>query len=373
MGSASVYITAASGAYLSADVSWDSSGLSSGSSITVDIDVSSTGGWRLKKGSTIYFEQQGSLRSSFTANVGTTYQFQLWDAVEGTYQYENFTVTQDSSGGGGGSGGGGSTISCQVFYYNSDGTLLYKTTETEKLFTVKSGDSVTRPDPSFSDSNYTIIGNANGGTFSDGNKTASIIAIKKITTEHIFSRWGTNDNLSYNAGEQYWTPEKDELHLHPIFEDDVSTSYFNNSLSNLPKPSRTDSTTATFTATFNANGGSVSITSQSVNVTITKIFGGWMSSSTGTTTISSLEAGGTVYAKWNDSYSNATVILPLPTRNGYIFDGWSTPTSGTNLYQAGSEVSISGNTTFNANWTEKEKPKGGVFIHDGTMWQLISG
>ena len=24
-------------------------------------------------------------------------------------------------------------------------------------------------------------------------------------------------------------------------------------------------------------------------------------------------------------------------------------------------------------WTEKEKPSGGVFIHDGSMWQLISG
>ena len=121
MGGTSLSITASSGAYLKADVSWDSSGLSSGSSITVNIDVSSNGGWRLKKGSTIYFEQQGSLRSSFTGNVGTTYQFQLWDAVEEGYQYKNFTVTQDSSGGGdsggGGSGGGGSSNIYSVYYY----------------------------------------------------------------------------------------------------------------------------------------------------------------------------------------------------------------------------------------------------------------
>ena len=36
-------------------------------------------------------------------------------------------------------------------------------------------------------------------------------------------------------------------------------------------------------------------------------------------------------------------------------------------------VDESGDTTFYAIWTEKEKPSGGVFIHDGTMWQLISG
>jgi hypothetical protein len=73
MGSAPIYITAASGAYISATVSWDSSGLSSGSSVTVYVDVSSSGGWRLKKGSTTYFDKYGSYSGSFTGNVGYTY------------------------------------------------------------------------------------------------------------------------------------------------------------------------------------------------------------------------------------------------------------------------------------------------------------
>lgn len=161
--------------------------------------------------------------------------------------------------------------------------------------------------------------------------------------------------------------------MNASFSSSSSTSYSNNSLSNLPTPSYIGSTTATLKVTFDAKGGSVSTTSQLVNTTVVKTFGGWMSSSTGTTTISSLESEGTVYAKWNNSYPDATVILPLPTRKGYIFNGWSTSTSGTNLYQAGAEVSISGDTTFYAIWTEKEKPSGGVFIHDGTMWKLISG
>lgn len=374
MGSAPIYITAASGAYLSATVSWDSSGLSSGSSVTVYIDVSSSGGWRLKKGSTVYFERQGNLSSSFTGNVGSTYQFQLWDTIEQTYQLQNFTVTQDSSGGGD-SGGGDSPSSYYLSYYDSNGDLLTRTTETAgKTLIAQSGSSVTKPDSSSTNNDYTITGDANGGTFSNGSTTASITATETITISYSFSKWNTDSSGtggSLYAGSSFLMPEYN-LNLYPIFSSSSSTSYSNNSLSRLPQPSNTSSATATLTAIFNANGGSVSTTSQSVNTTVTKTFGGWMSSSTGTTTINSLNSAGTVYAKWNDSYSNATVILPLPTRNGYIFDGWSTSTSGTNLQQAGTQVSISGNTTFYAIWTEKEKPKGGVFIHDGTMWQLVS-
>lgn len=375
MGSSSIYIKAASGAYLSATASWDSSGLSSGSSVTVYIDVSSTGGWRLKKGSTVYFDTYGNLSDSFEGNVGTTYQFQLWDTVESTWQLKNFTVTKDSSGGGSSSGGGESAKTYYVSYYDSNGSLLSKIGQTENLqFKVQSGSSVTIPDNSSVDSNYTITGDANGGTFSDGSTTASITATKTTTTSYSFSKWSTNSSgtgPTYNANSYYIMPSYN-LDLYPIFSSSSSTTNSNNSLSRLPHPSRTDNTTTTLTVTFNANGGSVSTTSQSVNTTVTKTFDGWMSSSTGTTTISSLNSAGTVYAKWNNSYSNATITLPLPTRNGYIFDGWSTSISGTNLQQAGAQVPISGNTTFYAIWTEKEKPKGGVFIHDGTKWQLVS-
>ena len=111
MGSAPIYIQGEA-VYLSATVTWDSSGLSSGSSVTVYVDVSSSGGWRLKKGSTTYFDKYGSYSGSFTGNVGSTYQFQLWDAINQDWFYGNFTVTQDSSGGGGDSGGGESPNSC---------------------------------------------------------------------------------------------------------------------------------------------------------------------------------------------------------------------------------------------------------------------
>ena len=380
MGSASCHVST-SQAYLSASVEWDSS-------YYVTVNVTSNGTWRLKPAGTPgdtnnIFSQYGDLTNGgFQGSLNTTYVFQMYDAVEASWFQDTFKVTQDSSGGGGDSGGGDSGGGDSgggdsgnryyVYYYNYDSSSLGYMTVTEgSYFVASNGNSLTKPNDS-SSSDYTITGDANGGTFSNGSKTASITAKKIITTSYSFSHWIGADDSIYYANTQYTMPSND-LFLNASFSSSSSTSYSDNSLSRLPTPSYTDSTTATLTVTFNANGGSVSTTSQLVNTTVVKTFGGWMSSSTGTTTISSLESEGTVYAKWNVSYPNATVILPLPARKGYIFNGWSTSTSGTNLYQAGAEVSISGDTTFYAIWTEKEKPSGGVFIHDGTMWQLISG
>lgn len=371
MGSTPIYITAASGAYLSATVTWDSSGLSSGSSVTVYIDVSSSGGWRLKKGSTVYFESQGSLSSSFSGNVGSTYQFQLWDTIEQTYQLQNFTVTQDS--GGGGDSGDDPWDRCSLYFYDLEGREIHFTNVyVGNSFKTISSSLAPKLESSSTNDNYTITGDANGGTFLDGSETTSITATKTTTINYNFVYWNTSIDGTgdiYEASTYYKMPNHD-LILYPAYSSESSTIYSNNSLSGLPKPSNTNSGTATLIVTFNANGGSVSPTSQSIDTTVTKIFGDWMDSSG--IVITSLDSEGTVYAKWNDSYSNATVILPLPTRNEYIFNGWSTSISGTNLQQAGAQVFISGNTTFYAIWTEKERPKGGVFIHDGTKWQLVS-
>lgn len=383
MGSAPIYLTAASGAYLSASVTWNSSGIASGGSITVYIDVSSNGGWRLKKGSTTYFDRQGSLSSSFTGNVGSTYQFQLWDTVEQNWQLQNFTVTQDSSGGGdsgggdsggGDSGGGESTNYYYLSYYEEDGSTLFSRSSEAEGSTISIRSSGPSKSSTSSKSNFTITGNANGGTFPSGAIT-SITANKTVTTSYKLNRWNTNNSgtgTSYGLGATINMPSYN-LNLYPQYSGSDSASCSNNNLSRLTTPNPpSDSTTATYTATFSPNGGSVNTVSQSVTATITKTFDGWMTSSSGTSTVTTLTYQGTVYAKWGDNYTNNTIVLPLPSRSGYNFNGWSTSESGTNLKDAGTVVAITSNTTFYAFWTEKEKPKGGVFIYDGTMWQLVS-
>lgn len=316
---------------------------------------------------------QGSQNGQYVFQACTRESASPWG---GTWESGGFTLTADSGGGdsgGGDSGGGDSSNSYYVYYYDRDGTTLAWTNEIEgQYFTVRSGSSVTKPNSSSTNSNYTITGDANGGTFSDGSTTTSITATKTTTISYSFSNWNTNSSgtgSTYYAGSSYIMPSYN-LNLYPVFSSSSSTSYSNNNLSRLPQPSSTGSTSTTLTATFNANGGSVSTTSQSVNATITKTFGGWMNSSG--TVITSLNSAGTVKAKWNNSYSNNTLVLPLPSRSGYNFNGWSTSTSGTNLQPAGKTVSITSNTTYYAIWTEKEKPKGGIFIHDGTKWQLAT-
>jgi uncharacterized repeat protein (TIGR02543 family) len=43
-------------------------------------------------------------------------------------------------------------------------------------------------------------------------------------------------------------------------------------------------------------------------------------------------------------------MASAPTRTGYTFQGWSTSSSATSGYNAGSAVSVSGSTTFYAIW-----------------------
>ena len=365
MGKSSIYITAASGAYLSASVSWTAT--SSSGSTTVYIDVSSNGGWRLKKDSTVYFEKQGSYSGSFTASIGSIYQFQLWDTVEQTWQLQNFTVTQDS--GGGGSGG-----TYTITYYDGDGSWFATQTETGGEYFTAYNRSYPSKTGSSSSSNFVITGNANGGSFPSG-ATTSITATKTTTITYNFSSWNTNTSgtgTTYYAGSSYIMPNSN-LNLYPYFTTSSSSTVSNNALSRLTSPNPPPGSTNTYTVTFNPQGGTVNISSQSVTATTTKSFGGWMTSSTGTSTVSSLDQAGTVYAKWINNYSNNTITLPTPTRSGYNFIGWSTSTNGTNLKGAGASISISGNTTFYAFWAEKEKSTGGIFIHDGNKWQLISG
>lgn len=57
---------------------------------------------------------------------------------------------------------------------------------------------------------------------------------------------------------------------------------------------------------------------------------------------------------WSTNYiyadSMSTTMAPAPSRTNYTFQGWSTSSSATSGYSAGSSVSVSGSTTFYAIW-----------------------
>jgi uncharacterized protein (TIGR02145 family)/uncharacterized repeat protein (TIGR02543 family) len=145
-----------------------------------------------------------------------------------------------------------------------------------------------------------------------------------------------------------------------------------------------------YTVTFNSNGGSGSVSSQSaeINSTITLpdgkslsrngyTFGGWNTNSSGTGT--NYSAGSpfsvtgnvTLYAKWEiiptymitfnanggsvsptsgvTSADGRLVSLPTPVRSGYTFNGWYTATTGGTVVTTA--TAFNANTIIYAQWT----------------------
>ena len=106
--------------------------------------------------------------------------------------------------------------------------------------------------------------------------------------------------------------------------------------------------TKNYTITYNANGGTVSPASK----TVSSPFVRWNTNSNGTGTsynpggTYSANANATLYAQW----SNATAgTLAVPTRTGYVFDGWFSAANGGN--QITSSSAVTGNTTVYAHWS----------------------
>ncbi len=156
-------------------------------------------------------------------------------------------------------------------------------------------------------------------------------------------------------------------------------------------------TAKTYTVTFNANGGSISVDGNSVSTTSKTVafgsaygslptptrtgytFKGWYTSVSGGTNITAtttvaLAGNHTLYAHWTGktytvtfnanggsvSTSSKTVMfgsaygsLPTPTRTGYTFKGWYTAASGGTKITATSTVTLAGNHTLYAHWTSE--------------------
>lgn len=119
-------------------------------------------------------------------------------------------------------------------------------------------------------------------------------------------------------------------------------------------PTRSDSTSGNYTVTLNANGGTVSTNTLNAVRTTRYTFRNWNTASSGSGTSYApgasytADSDATLYAQWNTSTSTAAVVLPTPTKSGYVFKGWATSSSAatgmTGIYTP------SGNVTLYAVW-----------------------
>lgn len=372
MGNQSCYITTAGGEYLNATVNWDST-TASNSNVTVYINVSSTGGWRLKKGATVYFDKVGNFTGSFQGTIGLTYQFQLWDQVEQKYQLSNFTLTNDS----GGSGGSGTpsipSVPENVFILLFSENDYIWDSFPEPMYGFKTEGYVNtlptpRRDTTQEEFTFTITGYANGGG-QDSTETA-----KRVIKTTYSGSWNTRadgNGNSYDFGSSQGLSVflSGVLYAQQTYED-LKPEYQNNNVSALTIPEPPQSKSKTYTITYEPSGGTLEQLSEVVEENITYSFVKWTKDQDGLIDASKLtETSPVVYAQWQENKEGGTLVLPQPTKLGYVFRGWSEYSDGSEMKPAGYTLEVSKDLKLFAFW--EKKSLGNIYIHDGVQWKRV--
>ena len=137
-------------------------------------------------------------------------------------------------------------------------------------------------------------------------------------------------------------------------------------------PTRIDGKDVSYTVTLDAKGGTVNPERLTADNMIAYTFQEWNTEADGSGTgyapgaKYTADESVTLYARWNSSYSAASVDLPLPVRNGYTFKGWSA-SSGTTNGMTGSYTPTTSVTLY-AIWEKNTILDSGTW--DNLQWEL---
>ena len=212
---------------------------------------------------------------------------------------------------------------------------------------------------------YGVYYNANGGSSTPSTQTST------RTVKYTFDKWRLNSTsgTSYAAGASYKPTATCTMYA------TWTVSYTNNSITLASAIARANSTgNASFSVTFNPNGGTTTKTSQTPVNTYKYTFAKWrLNSTSGTSYAASASyaptAACTMYATWTTTTTTAAVTCPTAaqcTRPGYELLGWSTSSTATTAsYNPGASYQASAATTLYAVW----KGLGCVYIHNGTTFE----
>lgn len=203
----------------------------------------------------------------------------------------------------------------KVIYDSNGGNVINESIKFDSSFTV-TNTIPTKNDESNS-SNFTI-------TCSGGDSDITVICVKKNIISFRFLGWNTDKSATialYTAG-QVVSDLSGDIVLYAIWEQYTSdTIYSNNSLSNLPIPSKS-STSDTYIITLNTNGGTIINNELICPVTIIYVFKEWVDADNQPINKDAqFYEDTTVYATW-EKYASGSVELPIPKKQGNIFLGW---------------------------------------------------
>jgi len=302
------------------------------------------------------YDYNGATSGNSTASKSVTYN-STYGTLPSPGRSYTYTVNYDSQGGS--SCTAQSTTRTDTFggWYNGEtsnngsGTQITASTKVSTAsnhtiyakWTSNNAAAITLPTPT--KTGYTFSGwytAASGGT-KIGGAGGSYIPTGTIT---LYAHWTANSytvTYDYNgATSGNGTASK-------------SVTY-DSTYGTLPSPGRS----YTYTVNYDSQGGS-SCTAQST--TRTDTFNGWYNGETsdngsGTqvteSTIVSTASDHTLYAKWTSNNALA-ITLPSPTKEGYIFNGWYTEsTGGTKIGDAGGSYIPTQSITMYAQWSMKK-------------------
>lgn len=189
-----------------------------------------------------------------------------------------------------------------VYYYSNNGTSLSSATSSEYLI---------HSNPFAVGASYYL--DLNG--YLDGTSTGNISGYGTADiyiNGSLVSSGCTDHYAAYSSGSTY------EIRNIKAAAGKEYVGVYSGSLSGTLNSAKTvvlQFRTASYTVTFNANGGSVSTSSKTV------------------------------------TYGSTYGTLPTPTRTGYTFDGWYTATSGGSKVTSSTTVTTASNHTLYAHWT----------------------
>lgn len=252
--------------------------------------------------------------------------------------------------------------------YNANGGTGAPSSQT-KTYGVSLTLSSTKPtkadSSSAQDSTITISYNANNGSSTPGSGTGTKTVT--TTTTYTFKEWNTasgGTGTSYAAGASYTANAAATLYAQYTSSSSSSTS--NPSIKTAAAISRPSENIAGYTVSFNANGGSTTPDAITSTKTRKYTFSKWKNLNSGTefsaSTSYTFSVSATLTAQWTSSDTNNAITLPVLTRAGYTFKGWSTSSSATSG-STGSYIPTEDIVLY-AIW----EPLGLVYIFDGENW-----
>ena len=218
---------------------------------------------------------------------------------------------------------------------------------------------------------YTISYDANGGSNAPASQTktygasVTLSTVKPTRTGYIFKNWNKKadgSGTNYASGGNYtsnssvtlyaqWTPITYEVK----FNGNGHTSGTMNNQKftyDVAQDLTANAYKREFTVTYDYSNGAENSTAKA-----TATFKGWAKTASGSVSYndkqnvinlaSVQDTVVNIYAKWSDG----SVILPTPTKTGYIFDGWyTTPDGTTKIGDGGDKYTPSKDITIYAHW-----------------------